>query len=1092
MALIDSNEVQLRISTTADGQGDVDALSNSISDLEKDFNAVGIAARDASAKQAEAAQKLQAAKVAQDALRDALAAAKNEYQTLSAIAKQSGDSQSTFAAQAATAKQRIADLKTELLTASGNVRKLNTDYGGAAPEPKRLPAEHQRRATSMTAAGKEAVDMTAHVNGISKSISEVKMLYAAWIGLQQGANMVAGVAATADAYTNLQARLKLAVGDGEAMAIAFKGVQEVALSTNSSLESTGTLFAKIAGIGKTMGVSNEEALRLTETINQAIQLSGASAQSSDAAITQLIQGLQSGVVRGDEFNSIMEQSPRLAKALSDGLGVTTGELRKMAEAGQLTAETVIGALKGQAAAVEGEFAQLPATIGRAITTLETQWKLWIGTMDESTGASATAAAAIEGLANNFDLVASSLMNAGQAYLGWKAYNIAAEFLSLKVAVGASTVAKAADTAATIANTAATGANTAAQIANNAAKAGAAVASDAAAGGAVRLAGALSLIKGIGLAAVVTNIVDIGKWLGEAAAKAMGADKELKNLEMQLRADAAATKAMAAENDALAQKFKLAAEAALGLDANSKRIVASFDELRLKGETVAEVIKKIGKELDLSSIDGITQAGAALDALAVKGKISADEVRAAWKVALDGKDLQVFEANAIAAFDGSAEGARRLAAAMDAQLAEAIRRTGKDFGELSNGINAAAQKAINDFDVLAGRLDDLGKKGVDVGVTLAASLDQAVKASTTTAALEEIIRRFQELGQAGILTGDQLADGLEKANAKLADITPGINNLAEAFKQLGMTSPAEMAKVAESSRQAFEAIRDGTEKTSAGLRTIGEAFVRYAEDALAANGGVVTDSMRVEAAMAGVEISVNKAGEAMFTYRDAANASADGSHAAAAGADRAAAAFSRQAAAAKTAADAARDKAAADSAALNKRLDAESFAQDFFSPNGGTRSVSSSPFFTDEILKRSEGITQEELSAAVQQAQTTTSEIMAKARPMGTEDAIRNIQSAEQKGVDAGLQAIARMRKQKRASEGKLTEFEKFQDAAAEAISNPGGNRNTSQQSAPVSQPPTTVNINLNGRTTAVNVASQSDATALTSLLKQLEADSLRT
>jgi phage-related minor tail protein len=108
------------------------------------------------------------------------------------------------------------------------------------------------------------------------------------------------------------------------------------------------------------------------------------------------------VLRGDEFNSVMEQAPRLAKALADGLGVTTGELRKMAEAGQLSSETVIRALQGQARAVETEFGKLPATIGGAITKLQTQWQAWIGDLDQSSGTSAQVAAGIEAIAKNFD------------------------------------------------------------------------------------------------------------------------------------------------------------------------------------------------------------------------------------------------------------------------------------------------------------------------------------------------------------------------------------------------------------------------------------------------------------------------------------------------------------------------------------------------------------------------------------------------------------------------------------------------------------------------------------------------------------------
>ena len=168
---------------------------------------------------------------------------------------------------------------------------------------------------------------------IGNQLAELKVLYAAWLSAQAAAGAVAGIAQTADAYANLTAKIKMAVGEGVAFDEAFQGVQDIALRTNTSLEATGQLFAKLVETGKQMGFGQADALRLTETVNQSIQLSGASAQASNAAVVQLIQGLQSGVLRGDEFNSIMEQSPRLAKALAEGLGVTTGELRKMAEAG---------------------------------------------------------------------------------------------------------------------------------------------------------------------------------------------------------------------------------------------------------------------------------------------------------------------------------------------------------------------------------------------------------------------------------------------------------------------------------------------------------------------------------------------------------------------------------------------------------------------------------------------------------------------------------------------------------------------------------------------------------------------------------------
>ncbi|MFO0433461.1 MAG: tape measure protein, partial [bacterium] len=95
----------------------------------------------------------------------------------------------------------------------------------------------------------------------------------------------------------------------------------VAQETNTSLNATATLYTRIAASGRELGLSNQQVLGLVETINQAIQVSGAGAQESEAAIRQLVQGLQSGVLRGEEFNSVLEQAPRLARALADGLGV---------------------------------------------------------------------------------------------------------------------------------------------------------------------------------------------------------------------------------------------------------------------------------------------------------------------------------------------------------------------------------------------------------------------------------------------------------------------------------------------------------------------------------------------------------------------------------------------------------------------------------------------------------------------------------------------------------------------------------------------------------------------------------------------------
>jgi hypothetical protein len=151
------------------------------------------------------------------------------------------------------------------------------------------------------------------LESVSTQLERAKEQMLSLVGIGVGVQGIKDVAALADSYNNLQARIKLVTGEGDNFKTAWEQVNAVALRTSSTLESTGTLFTKLASAGKSAGLATgdavAQALKLTETVNQAVQLSGASAAASDAAITQLIQGLQGGVLRGEEFNSVMEQAP---------------------------------------------------------------------------------------------------------------------------------------------------------------------------------------------------------------------------------------------------------------------------------------------------------------------------------------------------------------------------------------------------------------------------------------------------------------------------------------------------------------------------------------------------------------------------------------------------------------------------------------------------------------------------------------------------------------------------------------------------------------------------------------------------------------
>ena len=252
-----------------------------------------------------------------------------------------------------------------------------------------------------------------------KGIAGLKTGYTALVGAMAAIGVGLGIrelAETADAYTNLSARINIATSEGGNFTQAMAGVHQVALMTNTSLDATAGLFTKVNDVGKQMGMTQQQSLNLVKTINMAIQTGGGSAQASEAAIVQLTQALQSGVLRGDEFNSIMEQAPGISTALAKSLGVTTGELRAMAGEGQLSAEKVIKALQNQSAAIEADYAKFPTTIGNALQRISTQWQILIGTMDQANGASATVAQWLVTLADNMGVVETILEDIGEGFI----------------------------------------------------------------------------------------------------------------------------------------------------------------------------------------------------------------------------------------------------------------------------------------------------------------------------------------------------------------------------------------------------------------------------------------------------------------------------------------------------------------------------------------------------------------------------------------------------------------------------------------------------------------------------------------------------
>lgn len=1050
MATGNNRDVRLGIEVETRGEGGVArlganlrGLGDAAGDSTPELDRLGaeldrLAAATEARRRAEAAARTEstAARAGFDQQRDALARLRAESDRATRGTTEYRDAERQLRLAVVDARIALRDKQAAVIAAATGARTAAAAERQLADTIKATAAAARASASAQV---QSLTPVSQAVQTLTGQLSTLRNVAGVALGGTLVGSLARDVAATADAYNNLAARIRIVTGEGAAFDQAFSGVFDVAQRTGAAVEEVGALFTKLATAGKQLNLSNADALALTESITQATALSGANAQGATAAITQFSQAIASGVLRGEELNSILEQSPRLARALADGLGVTTGELRKLGEAGTLTGERVILALQGQSRALQAEFNQLPPTVGRAISALSNAWTVYVGEVDKATGASSTAAAAITTLAANLDSVGAVLYSVGKAAAAYTALRLAQSFIEGATAARAAAAATAVATTATTAHTAATAANTAAQSAN-----AAAIGATAASAG--RFAAVLSTVKTFALIGVLTNLREIGTAIGEGAARFMGYGKAIEAAERAMAADEAATRANAAAKAELAQKTELAAEKAFGLTDQSRKLVGEFVSVTSKGGDAATALDKVSKALELGSLSGVQAAGIALDDLARKGLVSGAAIRDALAGALKNEDLGVFRVNALAAFDASENGARRLKAALDAIATESLRRAGTSLGELTSGFSAGAIAAANDVDALAQTLQELKITGDDAGRALAGALDKALSAASTERAVKAVEERFEALGKQGLITGDQLAAGLDKAKQKADELRPGVNSLAEALRAFGLQTREELQATADRLGTAYQAISGSVQVSLADQR---KAFELYAAAAIAANGGVESSAVKVARAMLETREAALGAGKA----------GADAGAATSAGFDAAGASITRAGDALDVFSTKARNAAmAADSAADDKRRNSANSA--------AGAALGGDPFF--ELLARKNqgrlGADDLDMAQAVFQN-------------------FKNNLTTAQQAPPGAYSIEARRDAQVQFNQARLILDE------VRALAAPGGAG--APAVAPSGAGGSTVNITLAGRTRAVRVASQGDANTLASLLQELQDDAAR-
>ena len=335
------------------------------------------------------------------------------------------------AAQAAAAQTRATTAQTQGASAAQNLAAATTRSTTAQTQgqtaAQRLATEQQRTAaqTANAAAGsdraalaalrlQQAQDRAAQASrNAGTSIMSFVRGAAALVGVGLSATAILGAA---DAYTVLQNKLQN-VSETAAQTDAITNrLFETANRTRTPVQETAQAFTRFDMALKNLGKSQDDSLRLTETVNKMLVVSGATANEAGSALLQLSQAFNKGKLDGDEFRSVMELMPNAADAIAKRLGVTRGELLKLAPEGKITAQVMFDAFSAAATGIDEKFGKTVPTLSQAMTVLKNSATQTFGEINKQLGITSGISKVIIFLAENMKALAVAAAIAGAALL----------------------------------------------------------------------------------------------------------------------------------------------------------------------------------------------------------------------------------------------------------------------------------------------------------------------------------------------------------------------------------------------------------------------------------------------------------------------------------------------------------------------------------------------------------------------------------------------------------------------------------------------------------------------------------------------------
>ncbi|WP_438802095.1 tape measure protein [Enterobacter hormaechei] len=215
----------------------------------------------------------------------------------------------------------------------------------------------------------------------------------------------------ADAMSQMQARIERLIGSAAAATQTMQGLMRISSATGGSLQDTAKLWETLSTALRDTGATNGQIIQLTETLQKIGRIGGSSSEEMANALRQFGQSISSGTIRAEEFNSILEQMPELARQIAAGMGVSIGELRQLMLDGKLTAEDALNAIQKQTGSVNAEFEKLPRTLAQANNALTNSFLSMIASVNQATGASSGMVTVIDSLTAALDRLAGKAISA---------------------------------------------------------------------------------------------------------------------------------------------------------------------------------------------------------------------------------------------------------------------------------------------------------------------------------------------------------------------------------------------------------------------------------------------------------------------------------------------------------------------------------------------------------------------------------------------------------------------------------------------------------------------------------------------------------